>query len=149
MLTKEGRKAILDHLVNDATIALKIRLFKNNPGVPDEDVTLGALTEATFDGYAEKSGIVFPAAVINGADHGETLSPTQTWTVTGGTGLPETIYGAYAVGNFNGSERLLFLRRFRDGAGALAPQVLSLVGQTVNKRIDFLSDDANVPAFGA
>lgn len=140
MLVKEGRKALLDFLLGAGGPACVFHLFVNNPAMADEDVTLGDLTEASFGGYAAISGITFPAAVINGADHGETLSPTQTWTATGAP-LPQTVYGMYMTMTVSGSDKLIFVKRFS------SPQVLSLAGETVNKKFDMLSDDSNVPAF--
>ncbi|MBV9075160.1 MAG: hypothetical protein JOZ10_16160 [Acidobacteria bacterium] len=142
MLVKVGRRALLDYLCSDPGLAITFHLFKNNPVPADADLLLTDLTEADFAGYAAITGVVFPGAVINGDLHGETLSPTQTWTTTG-AGLPQTIYGAYVTVTISGAPKLLFVRRFA------TPQVLSLPGETVNKKFDFLDDDGNVPAFGA
>lgn len=143
--TREGRVKLADHMVNDATMNLRIRLAKAvlPAGAADEEATIANVTEATFDGYAEKSGVVFPAAVLNGADHGETLSPTQHFVVTGGTGLPQTIYAYYIVIVLNGTDRVAYYRSFP------TPIVLSLVGHSVDFRWDWLGDDGNVPPFGA
>lgn len=130
-LTREGRKAILDHVVTD--LGLEIHLMTNAAGGDEEAFVLGDMVEATFDGYAPKSGIVFPASVINGGDQGETLSPTENWTVTGGSSLPQTITGAYATCSLGGT-KLMFVKYFA------APVVLSIIGHEVNKKFDFLSD---------
>lgn len=107
----------------------KLMLVKA-PFTPGEGLTIGALTEATFAGYAaiecESGGApqsIDPATgdsllTIEGA------GASFLWETTSGSGLPETIYG-YALVN-NAKDALL-------GADLLpgGPIVLSAVNQSI------------------
>lgn len=141
MFTKIGRLALLDFLLSDPTVNAQFCLTSNNPIPADADVTLADITEATFGGYARKTGVVFPSAIINTFAHGETISLTQTWTASGAT-LPQTIYAAYILMTFTATDFLCFFRRFG------SPIVLMNPGDLVEKKFDMLDDDSNVAAFG-
>lgn len=141
MLPKVARIALLEFLLSDPSLNAKFRLVANNVAVLDKDVTLADITEATFAGYAGLTGVVFPTPIIDFAEHGETTSPTLTWTASG-AGLPETIYAMYITVTISATDVLLWFHRFG------TPTLLMNPADQVQKKANMLSDDSNVPAFG-
>lgn len=112
------------------------------PFTPSLELTVGGLTEATFTGYAPldagtgaQQHFVDPATtewVI------QLLEPAGgwTWLCTGGTGLPQTIYGIYATDD---ADAVLYGAELLD-----APITISASGQgvTVGQVRFNLSNDA-------
>lgn len=140
MLPKVARISLLEYLLSDPGLNAKFRLVANNVVVADKDVTLADIIEATFVGYAALTGIVFPTPIIDFAEHGDTISPTLTWTAGAIVG-PQTIYAMYITVTMGGLDELLWFRRFG------IPTVLMNPGEQVQKKANMLSDDSNVPAF--
>lgn len=140
MFPKIGRTKLIDFLLGVTGPGATFRLTKTDWAGLDQDVTLADLTEADFVGYAPLAGVAFPAAIVNGLGHGETLSPVLTWTA-GALAGPQTIYAAYMTITVSGSVELIFYRRFG------VPESVFNPGDVIQKKMNILDDDSNVPPF--
>jgi hypothetical protein len=72
---------------------LDIRLFKNNL-TPTGANVLADFTEVTDAGYAPVNNVGFTAAILNGANQGQTTAPTVLFTFQHNAG-DFTIFGYY------------------------------------------------------
>lgn len=98
--------AILNEILNGRT-NLKLKLYSNNV-TPDASVTNSSFTEVAGGGYAAIT-LVFANWTITG---GVASYPLQTFTFTGPTNSPGTIYGYYIVDTDDVS--FIWAQRFPD-----------------------------------
>lgn len=129
--------SLADSAVGDDTVtfnsAWAIRLAQA-AFAPSPTLVVGDLTEATFDGYAEVDLGAAGPTVSSDPGNGDVLLTFPLpvgglhWQCTGGTGLPQTIFGWYAV---NQAGTILY------ASGTLeAPVVISASGQSLD--LDYL-----------
>lgn len=92
---------VLQKLLNQV---LTLRLFSNNK-TPGETDTVGSYTEVAGGGYAGKA-LAYASWTVS---EGVAAYPAQTFTFTGATTAPGTIYGYYVT---DASGDLLWAERF-------------------------------------
>ena len=105
------------------TPALTLRLYSNNY-TPGGGSATANFTEVTGGGYANKP-LTFANWVITANAPSDALYPLQTWTFTGPTDAPGTIYGYYVTRNSDG--KLMWAERFAAGYLPFSPIAGSLV----------------------
>lgn len=124
------RQAIADLLAADTTTfaqavtAVKLALVKND-FTEDENLVMGDFTKADFDGYADIAGVLGAQQVGIDPNTNEFVLTIKEpaggwrWECTGGTGLPQSIYGfiCFAPG---GSGVLLCMKRFDEAIAITA-----------------------------
>jgi len=114
------------------------------PFTPGPNLLIGGVTEATFTGYAAREVATGTQPQSNDpatADSLLTFNPDPlpyNWEVTGGTGLPQTIYGFYLT---DGGKTILYasallpdpiiLSAVNDFIGISTPQLRQLNGSIV------------------
>jgi len=132
---RDVRTQLGELLAADATTlapaanANEMILFMNNVNV-NEDLVIGDLTPATFDGYAPIAGAIGAQESGFNPATGEQVITIKVpaggyrWETTGVTNLPQTIYG-FALTDSTGANLL--------GAELLTtPVVLNAVGQVID-----------------
>jgi len=114
---------LLQGLVDALLDGGELRLFASNhtPVAADTLSTYSAI-QASFGGYAGITLNSWSAVFLNGSDEAETDEIVRTFTASG-SGLPQTIYGAYVVDS-NGD--LAYAELFQNAV------TLSAAGHTVN-----------------
>jgi hypothetical protein len=105
------------------TPALTLRLYSNNY-TPVPTSIAANFTEIVGGGYAAKA-LTFASWVITPNSPSDALYPLQTWTFTGPTNAPGTIYGYYVTRNSDGLLR--WAGRFAVGYLPFSP----IAGSTV------------------
>lgn len=85
--------AILLADVTTFTGKMKVRLFQNNI-VPTPATTIADLTEATFDGYAASTVIVWSPAGVDDSGFALAIGDMKLFQMSGST-TPNLIYGYY------------------------------------------------------
>lgn len=115
-----GWKAILD-AATAANVMKRIRLFKNDH-TPVSGDTVGAYTEADFDGYPGFTALTWAAAFVNATPAGETDATNIVWTKSAGA-TGNTIYGVYIT---DGSNVLTYAERFA------APILMTSTGAAID-----------------
>jgi hypothetical protein len=105
------------------TPALTLRLYSNNY-TPLPTSIAANFTEVAGGGYANKP-LVFGTWVITANAPSEAIYPIQTWTFTGATNAPGTIYGYYVTRNSDGLLR--WAERFAAGYLPFSPIAGSVV----------------------
>jgi hypothetical protein len=89
--------------------AMTLKLYSNNV-TPTGATTAAAFTEVTGGGYASKALTFANWSIVSGDPTTGTYNAVQTWTFTGATGGPGTIYGYYVTRDSDG--KLMFAERF-------------------------------------
>src|SRR3990167_3121364 len=74
--------------------ALSLKLFSNNVTLANTN-TASSFTEVAGGGYASKSLTFANWIITTGSPSNGTYDSHQTWTFTGATNSPGTIYGYY------------------------------------------------------
>lgn len=132
MISNQAEIGLLNEILNDPDKAVTARLFQNNPGAADEDVTLADLTEADFDGYAEIEPITWDTIASNGDEEAETLSDVLEWERSAGAGGDQTVYGIYLTyTSYDSADKLLWFARFASSFD------FDAVGVTLQKTINW------------
>lgn len=85
---------------------ISLKLYSNDV-TPDEDSVLADFTEVAGGGYAAKT-IQFVDWTFAEGDPSTALAAQETWTFTGTTTAPSTVYGYYVVS----AGELLWAERF-------------------------------------
>lgn len=96
VIPSEGAVKIVSDLGTYSNVSdnWNVGLFKNNVTVAFATV-LADLSEADFDGYAQIGPLDWALGSVVGTAWQMIDSTTRQWTVSGGTNLPETIYGYF------------------------------------------------------
>jgi hypothetical protein len=138
MFVKEGRKYVLDVLnqLRAVSTPLVVRLSTNLPAGPIEDWVYGDFTEPTFTGYSGVAMSSNPAATIDGAGKGESVSPTVTFTCSATPGSPQTIYTIWIEQTDTTSAHAVLFAFELD-----TPVVFNSAGDQLQRVIDLLSDN--------
>lgn len=108
VIPNQGEALLLDAATGKTPItALTLRLFSNDH-TPTKDTTEANVTEVAGGGYA---AVALTAASWTTTPGSPTVSvyPEQTWTFTGATNAPGTVYGYYitdAAGKLVAIERM-------------------------------------------
>jgi hypothetical protein len=111
-----------------------LRLFaSNHTPISTDTLSTYSAIQASFGGYAGIACSSWGASSTNAANEAETDETVRTFTATG-SGLPQTIYGAYYV-DANGA--LAYAELFQSAV------VLSAAGQTVNFQPRFTGRSQN------
>lgn len=100
MVLMNAKKAKLLEQERTYLNTLQLRLFINNL-VPVATNVTADFTQCTDGGYAGVTNVGFTAAILNGAQQGQTTAPAVTWTFTFSAGS-QTIYGYYMVDPLDG-----------------------------------------------
>ena len=108
----------VDILTNILTPALSIKLFSNNY-TPVAASINASFTEVAGGGYAQKSLTFANWGISPGTPSIATYNAVQTWTFTGVTNAPATVYGYYVVRVSDGL--LMWAERFSLGAVPVIP----------------------------
>ena len=97
ILPNSARRQVIDDLkdVGEYLDAVVVKLYQNDY-TPNPDTVLADFTEATFDGYAASTAIVWGATFTNSVNQAETVGDVKQFTATGAT-TPNLIYGYYLV----------------------------------------------------
>lgn len=113
----------IDILQTILTPALTFRLYSNNvtPGPADVAATY---TEVAGGGYASKA-LVYGSWIFTAGAPSYASYAQQTWTFTGATNAPSTVYGYYVTRNTDG--KLMWAERFPVAMLPFAPVAGSLV----------------------
>lgn len=139
MVSNQAEIDILNEILNDATKAVTARLFQNNPGAADADVTLADLTEADFDGYDGIEPITWDTIASNVDEEAETLSDVLEWERAAGAGGDQTVYGIYLTyTSYDTTDKLLWFARF--AAAFDFDDVGVILQKTINWRLRQLID---------
>lgn len=119
--------AELDALTKILTPALTIKLFSNNY-VPGPLSTAANFTEVAGGGYASKPLTFANWVIVSGTPSIATYNAVQTWTFTGVTNAPGTVYGYYVVRDSD--NLLMWAERFTVGAVPAVPVLGSVIAIT-------------------
>ena len=84
------------------TPALTLKLYSNDKTPADSD-TAASYTEVTGGGYASKPLTFANWGITSGSPSVALYNTTQSWTFTGPTGGPGTIYGYFVTRNSDGA----------------------------------------------
>jgi len=96
-------------LTSVLTPALTLKLYSNDK-TPVAGDTSSAYTEVTGGGYSSKSLTFANWTITSGDPSVATYNSVQTWTFTGPTDSPATIYGYYVIRVSDG--HLMWAERF-------------------------------------
>lgn len=116
--------AELDALTKILTPALTLKLFSNNV-VPGPLSVTADFTEVTGGGYANKPLTFANWGIVSGTPSIATYNAAQTWTFTGVTNAPGTIYGYYVIRVSD--SLLMWAERFTVGAVPVVPILGSII----------------------
>ena len=111
-------------LTTALTPALTMKLYSNN-ATPAHDSSAASFTEVTGGGYAAKPLTFANWGIVAGDPSVATYNATQTWTFTGPTTGPGTIYGYYVIRNSDG--KLMWAERFPAANVPFAPIAGSII----------------------
>lgn len=100
------------------TPALTMKLYSNDKTPAATDVAAN-YTEVTGGGYASKPLTFANWTITAGSPSQAVYTSSQTWTFTGVTGAPGTVYGYYVTRNSDG--KLMWAERFPSGSLPFSP----------------------------
>lgn len=120
----------------DATFAIKYRLYKNNyTPVVGTLKDFSQFTESTFPGYASITGIDEPDPAINGSHEAHVDGDELTWTRAAGAGSAEQAFGMFITYHHpvSGNEELLCALLFDE------PTTIAFAGDKVRKKVNLFA----------
>lgn len=106
------------------TPALTMRLYSNDK-TPAGGDTVAAYTEVSGGGYANKPLTLANWAFTAGAPTTALYNAVQSWSFTGPTNAPGTIYGYYITRDSDGL--LMYAERFPSGSLPFSPIAGSVI----------------------
>jgi len=106
------------------TPALTMRLYSNN-ATPDHASTASSFTEISGGGYTGKALTFANWTITAGAPTQAIYNSAQTFTFTGATDAPGTIYGYYVTRNSDG--KLMWAERFPSAVVPFSPVAGSII----------------------
>lgn len=116
-------------------------LFNNNI-VLNNGITLAALSEAVFSGYARKANVVFSAPILQGDGSYSMVSNLYTWIATAGSPFTPDVVQGWALITAGSNPQLLMAEVFA------APQPINLPNAGFGLTIQFNYGPNNPRSYG-